>query len=125
MTETPAYAPTWLDPDDVRHWLRSNKQPVPDEQTEVDRVCAAAEIHAQRNRPDQFTEPVDGTDPVYVPDAEVYQGAVMFAARELRRRNSPAGVESFADVGVSFVAKYDPDIDRALHTGAYTPPGVG
>ena len=55
----------------------------------------------------------------------MYQGAVMHAARELRRRNSPSGVESFADIGVSFVAKYDPQIDQALHTGAYLPPGVG
>lgn len=90
------------------------------ETAELHRVCCAAEIHAEKHRPDMYSE--GGT---YAPDAEVYQGAVMYAAREIRRRNTPAGVESFGDTGISFVAKYDPDIDRALHTGAYTPPAAG
>ena len=77
-----------------------------------------AEIHVERCRPEWVTTTTDDSDPpvtttTYLPDAETYQGAVMYAARELRRRNSPAGVETFGDVGVSFVAKYDPDIDRA------------
>lgn len=75
----------------------------------------------------RFTVPGSGTvtPQPYAPDAEVYQGAVMYAARLLRRRNSPAGVETYGDLGATFVAKYDPDIDRALHTGSFTPPGVG
>lgn len=59
----------------------------------------------------------------YAPDAETYQGAVMYAAREYRRRNSPAGVEMFGDV-TSFVSRFDPDIDRALQTGSYARPVV-
>jgi len=59
----------------------------------------------------------------YQPDGETYQGAVMYAAREYRRRNSPAGIEMFGDV-TSFVSRYDPDIDRALQTGAYARPVV-
>ena len=59
----------------------------------------------------------------YAPDAETYQGAVMYAAREYRRRNSPAGIETFGDV-TSFVARFDPDIDRALQTGAWARPVV-
>jgi hypothetical protein len=59
----------------------------------------------------------------YNPDAEAYQGAVMYAAREYRRRNSPAGIELFGDQA-SFVTRYDVDIERALHTGAYAPPIV-
>ena len=59
----------------------------------------------------------------YVPDAETYGGAVMYAAREYRRRNSPAGIELFGDI-TSFVARFDPDIDRALQTGAYARPVV-
>jgi hypothetical protein len=58
-----------------------------------------------------------------VPDAETYSGAVMYAAREYRRRNSPAGIEVFGEA-TSFVTRYDPDIDRALQTGAYAPPVV-
>ena len=49
--------------------------------------------------------------------------ARMYAAREYRRRNSPSGIETFGDV-TSFVARYDPDIDRALQTGAYARPVI-
>lgn len=59
----------------------------------------------------------------YYPDAETYQGAVMYAAREYRRRNSPAGIETFGEV-TSFVSRFDPDIDRALQTGSYARPVV-
>lgn len=123
----PAFTPVWLDPADVRHWLRTNGVGSDDEQAEVDRVCAQAEIYVERCRPDQFDpDPVDpDSPPVFTADAEVYQGAVMYAARLLRRRNSPAGVESFGDVGIMFVTKYDADIERALRTGNATVPGAG
>ena len=49
----------------------------------------------------------------------------MYAAREVRRRNSPAGVQSFGDAGVTFVSKFDSDIERALHQGSWAIPGVG
>jgi hypothetical protein len=84
-------------------------------------VCCQAETYAAHQRP-EFTDPDTGA---YTPDAETYQGAVMFAARELRRRNSPAGVETYGDGGVSFVSRWDPDIDRALRAGAWQRPGVG
>jgi hypothetical protein len=117
--DPPVYAPVWLSQADVIDWLRANGQPV---DGEIDRICKAAEIHVQEKRPDQFT-----TDdpPVYAPDAQVYQGAVMWAAREIRRRNNPSGVQEFAGIGISFVAKFDPDIDAALHTGAYLRPKTG
>ena len=59
----------------------------------------------------------------YAPDAETYRVAVMYAAREYRRRNSPAGIETFGET-TSFVSRYDPDIDRGLQTGAYARPVV-
>lgn len=59
----------------------------------------------------------------YFPDAETYQGAVMYAAREYRRRNSPAGIEMFGDQA-SFVSRYDTDIERALQTGVYARPVI-
>ena len=49
----------------------------------------------------------------------------MYAARETRRRNSPAGIEQFADGGTTFVSKYDSDIERFLRTGTWAVPGVG
>jgi hypothetical protein len=75
------------------------------------------EPYVQRCRPEFVT----ADPPGYVPDGEAYQGGVMVAAREYRRRNSPAGVEVLGDT-TSFVARFDPDIDRALHTGAYAGP---
>jgi hypothetical protein len=116
------FTPTWLAPADVKQWLRINDEDVDDDALVV-RCCAMTEIYAARCRP-EFTDLT--VDPVtYNPDAETYQGAVMYAAREVRRRNSPAGLQAFADGQVSFVARYDSDIERALRTGAWTRPGVG
>lgn len=116
------YTPTWLAQADVRAWLRLNDQDEGDNDL-ITRVCAMAEPYVQRCRPEWFT-----TDPnaqtAYMPDAETYQGAVMYAAREYRRRNSPAGIEMFGESGTSFVSRYDPDIDRALQTGAYARPVI-
>jgi hypothetical protein len=117
------FTPVWLDPADVRKWLRDNAQPPANDDLELDRVCSQTETHVERVRTDAWT--VDGADePVYSPDAEVYQGAIMYAARLLRRRNTPSGVE-FGDTGAVFSPKFDPQIDQALHTGAYTPPRTG
>lgn len=118
--------PAWLQPEDVRAWLRVPATDHADDDLIIG--CAlAVEPQVQRARPDRYA-PVDPpTDPptrTYVPDAEVYQAAVMLAARLFRRRNSPGGVETFAD-SIAYVARYDPDIQRALRIGAYTWPGVG
>ena len=123
------FTPVWLEPGDVRKWLRDNAQPPANDAVELDRVCAETEVHVQRVRPDGWVipDPPDPEDPdavVYVPDAEIYQGAVMFAARLLHQRNTPSGVE-FSEAGAVFSPKYDPQIDEALHTGAYTHPRVG
>lgn len=57
--------------------------------------------------------------------AGVKLGAVMLAARLHRRRNSPAGVEAFGDMGASYVSRYDSDLDRQLRINSWTPPAVG
>ena len=120
------FIPTWLDPADVRKWLRDNAQPPANDDFELGRVCKQTEGHVERVRPDGWTfpEPPEAGPPLYVPDAEIYQGAVMYAARLLRRRNTPTGIE-FSDAGAVFSPRYDPQIDQALHTGAYTRPGAG
>lgn len=117
----PQHQPTWLAPADVKAWLALDATDTADDQL-VQAVCAMTEPYVVRCRP-EFTVP--GTFPDYVPDAEVYQGAVMYAAREYRRRNSPAGVQAFADGSTIYVSKYDSDIERALRVGAYATPGVG
>lgn len=119
----PAFQPVWLATSDVKSWLRLNAQGDSDDDL-VTAVSAMAEPYVQRCRPEWLLpDPADATALLYQPDAETYQGAVMYAAREYRRRNSPAGVETFGDA-TSFVARFDPDIDRALQTGAYARPVV-
>jgi len=123
MPEPPVFEPVWLAPADVRDWLRINEQDTSDDDLII-AVCAMAEPYVQRCRPEWFLpDPDDTTATKYQPDAETYRSAVMYAAREYRRRNSPAGIETFGDV-TSFVAKFDPDIDRGLQTGNWARPVI-
>jgi hypothetical protein len=112
------YTAEWLAPDDVKSWLRINAEDDTDDDL-IYRCCAAAEAYVVRCRPEWLMP-----GGVYTTDAETYQGAVMYAAREYRRRNSPAGIEAFGDAGTSFVARFDPDIDRMLQTGPYARPTI-
>jgi hypothetical protein len=114
----PTFEPVWLAPQSVKEWLRLAEQDTSDDDL-IRRVCAMAEPYVQRCRP-EFTNPDTGA---YTPDAEAYSGAVMYAAREYRRRNSPAGIEVFGDV-TSFVTRYDTDIERALRTGSWAGPVI-
>lgn len=57
--------------------------------------------------------------------AGVHLGAVMLAARLYRRRNSVNGVETFSDMGASYVSRWDTDLDRQLRINKWTPPRVG
>jgi hypothetical protein len=111
-------APTWLTPDLVRGWL---KLPAGQDDDLVTRCCAAVEITVQRCRPDGWS-----TDevPVYRPDAEILQGATMFAAKVYRRRNSPAGVESFGE-SVIYTSTKDAETAIFLRQGQWAMPGVG
>lgn len=121
-------APGWLEPARVARWLGLT-DPTADDDLLLAEVCAQTVEHVQRVRSDRYrldtTTPGQPTERVFDPDPETLQGAVMFAARAFRRRSSPTGVQSFGDAGVSYVARWDADIDRALRVGAFTPPAVG
>jgi hypothetical protein len=119
----PTYAPTWLDVADVKEQLRLAAADTGDDDL-VTRCAAAVEPQVQRARPDGWPAVQPLTAPVYTPDAETYQAAVMLAARLVRRRNSPGGVETFGE-SVTYVSRYDPEIARALRTGLWALPGVG
>lgn len=58
-------------------------------------------------------------------DADVVLAAIMLAGRLWRRRDSPAGVETFAGDGAVYVQRTDPDVAMMLGIGAYAPPRVG
>lgn len=120
----PAFTLVWLAPSDVKAWLRLDADDDTDDDL-IRRVSCLAELYAQRCRPDAWQDATETTPLTYVPDAEIYQGAVMYAAREYRRRNTPAGIDSVTDAGAVYVSKYDSDIERALHTGTWATPGVG
>jgi hypothetical protein len=126
VAAAPVTGPTWLDPESVKTWLRLTD---PGEDALVGMCCAAVEPFVQQCRPDQYVvvvvpEPDPPVPPVFTPDAEVYQAAVMLAARVYRRRNSSGGLESVGDQ-VAYVARYDPEIERALRTATWRVPGVG
>lgn len=117
IPEPPGFEPAWLAPASVKEWLRLAPEDTVDDAL-IAEVCAMAEPYVQKCRPEWFD-----TNGVYIPDAETYRGAVMYAAREYRRRNSPAGIEVFGDVA-SFVTRYDTDIERALRTGSWALPVI-
>ena len=114
----PPAVPAWLQAGDVATWLQLTPNTG---QSELLAMCAAAvEPQVQAYRPDRWVvaEPVPpATELVrtYVPDAEVYQAGIMLAAKLYRRRNSPAGIEAFAD-SVAYVSRYDPEVERFLRS---------
>lgn len=55
----------------------------------------------------------------------IVAGATMLAARLVRRRNTPSGVESFSSDGLAYVSRNDPDVGQLLELGVHTPPTVG
>ena len=120
----PDFTPQWLDVADVKDQLRITGSDTADDDL-ITRCAAAVEPQVQRARPDLYPIPApQDAGPVYTPDPEVYQAAVMLAARLVRRRNSPGGVETFGE-SVTYVSRYDPEIARALRTGLWALPGVG
>lgn len=86
----------------------------------VDEISAAVNEYV---RPLPVAE-LDGPDPEEWP-SRVVLGADMLAARLVRRRNSPAGVEAFADAGAVYVQRNDPDVAQLLELGTYAGPMVG
>ena len=67
------------------------------------------------------TLPVADIDATVWP-ATVALGATMLAARWVRRRNSPDGVQAMTDQGAAFVARSDPDVSQLLRLGPYAKP---
>ncbi|PCE13991.1 hypothetical protein AUC47_04910 [Microbacterium sp. SZ1] len=55
---------------------------------------------------------------------QVDLAATMLAARLVRRRNSPSGVEAMTEAGTSYVSRYDPDIARMLELDGYERPAI-
>lgn len=58
------------------------------------------------------------------PDA-VVEGATLLAGRLFRRRESPAGVAAFGELGPVYVMRNDPDVAMLLNLGSWTRPMIG
>lgn len=93
-----------------------------DDDVLIQDIIDATEPEVCRARPDAW----DPADASITParSADAYRGAVMLAARLVRRRLSPAGIESFGE-SVTYVASFDPDLDRFLRRNRFRLPGVG
>lgn len=52
-------------------------------------------------------------------------GAVILTVRLIRRRNSPAGVEAFGDLGAVYVRRNDPDVAQMLRLDGWARPRIG
>lgn len=57
--------------------------------------------------------------------ADTYLGALMYAARLVRRANSPGGIEAFFETGVAYVQRTDPDVAVLLRLGSSSVPMTG
>lgn len=57
--------------------------------------------------------------------ADAVEGATLLAARLFRRKNSPAGVETFGNEGAAYVVRMDPDVALLLRLGNHAGPVVG
>lgn len=99
---------------DLVGWLKLSAQVGTDDAPVLDTVTGAVTdyVNGLPIRQDQL---VGVTDPSTVDwTSSMRLGALMLAARLYRRRNSPTGIEGFADAGVSYVARQDPDVSRLL-----------
>ena len=111
----------WLTAEDVAAWLKLNPMPATDStEYALLTICAGSAQHtAQRYRPDAWDR---STDPaVFTPDDEIRAAATALGGRLYRRRNSPAGIETFAD-STLYVSRFDPEIERGLHMAGYLVP---
>lgn len=92
------------------------------DQAALDAAVAGANAWVVSVRPDRTTD-VDGAVLETWP-ADVDQAAVLEAAHDYGRRTSTAGVAAFADMGISFLPRMDPDVRRLLQLGEYQPPVI-
>lgn len=57
--------------------------------------------------------------------ADIRTGLIMWGQRQFARRNSPTGITGYTETGATYVARWDPDLERLLRIGAWTKPAVG
>lgn len=98
----------------------------------VDRARKAAAAYCERMRADLVVSTVDSDGdgvldsvPVYQPTSAVVEAGHLIAGRLYARRNSPAGLASFAEFGPADILRFDPDAAMLLGIGRHATPKVG
>jgi len=116
LTDLPAQGPATLG--GVRAFLRYAEADVSDN-AELEGIAAAVNALvrtwpccAESQGAEAFT-------------ANVTRGADMMAGRLFRRRESPAGVAAFGELGAVYVMRNDPDVAMLLGLGSWAKPMVG
>jgi hypothetical protein len=105
---------------EVADWLdQSDGEDAPTPRRQLGFVVSATNVWVRRLHPGTVADGVTSWD------VDVELGATMLAGRLWRRRDSPAGVETFAGDGAVYVQRTDPDVAMLLQIGAYAPPRVG
>lgn len=120
LSNLPAQGPATLG--GVRAFLRYRADDVSDD-AELDDIVDATNALVRCwpcSVPAQGTTDTPGQWP-----ANVVRGADMMAGRLFRRRESPAGVATFGDMGAVYVMRNDPDVAMLLGLGSWSFPGVG
>lgn len=56
---------------------------------------------------------------------DIRTGLIMWAQRQWARRSSPTGITGYSDSGATYVARWDPDVERLLRIGKWARPVVG
>jgi len=105
----------------VRTFLGVNPATVTDEAA-LAAAVDGANAWVARVRPDWTHDSAGDVLADWPDDAD--QAATLQAAHDYGRRSSTAGVAAFADVGVTFIPRMDPDVRRLLQLGEYQPPVV-
>lgn len=111
-----------IESQDVEKWLHDADQPYSPDDEHVELVVATVNDYVDRLPSVPRISGTDGSTS-WAPSAKF--GAILLAARLVRRRNSPAGIESFTADGATYITRHDPDIAMMLRVGRQAAPKVG
>jgi hypothetical protein len=122
LTGLPAQGPATLG--GVRAFLRYREDDHTDD-TELAAVVAATNALVRTWPCSAPAQTPEGEEPPRGWPANVERGADMMAGRLFRRRESPAGVAAFGDLGAVYVMRNDPDVAMLLGLGSWSSGAVG
>lgn len=98
---------------------------IDDESLQQNLDAAVAFVERVKDGLFDFSNGLDsGSDCLPAPDADLRLGTLRLAGRWKTRMRSPDGLLNLGELGSSRVPSFDPDIERLLRIGRYTPPVI-